>query len=224
MKIKTNSLTANIVRIFVYALLFFLIAKTIEVDMEAQSFKESSGTEHFQELLVLAIALISYVVAYKIKSVRYFFLGLGSFAAVSFVREMDAWLETHFFDKGWQVLALLILIPTLYLMIKNGKKFVKQFKKVSKTAYFKMLILGGLVLHVFSRLYGRKIIWKSLLGKDDYRRSIKDASEESIELLGYMMMFIATVELSLYVYAKTNKVIKKQLKKEKKKALKQQIS
>ncbi len=205
MKINVNSLTANIVRIFVYALLFFLIAKTIEIDMAKQSFKESSGTEYFQELLILAVALISYFIAYKFKSVRYFFIGLGSFAAVSFVREMDAWLEGHLHDKGWQIIALCILIPTIYTLIKNRKSFVKHFTEISATAYFKMLILGGLVLHVFSRLYGRKVIWKSLLGETDYRRSIKDASEESIELLGYLMIFIATVELSLYIYDKAKK-------------------
>lgn len=209
MKLNTNSLAANIIRIFVYAFLFFLIAKTIEGDMNEQSFKENSGTEYFQELLILIVALLSYFVAYTFKSFRYFFIGLGSFAAVSLVREMDAWLETHLFDKGWQFMALLILLPTMYLLIKNRKKFVKQFTKVSKTAYFKMLILGGLVLHVFSRLYGRKVIWKSLLGEKDYRRVIKDASEESIELLGYLMIFIATAELTLYVYEKAKKTFKK---------------
>ncbi len=207
MSLKTNTVTANIIRIFVYAFLFFLVAKTIEVDMSQQSFKESSGTEHFQETLILIVALLSYLVAYKFKNLRYFFVGLGSFAAVSFVRELDAWFETHLFDKGWQVLAVLILIPTIYLLVKNGKDFAKQFASISRTAYFKMLIMGGLVLHVFSRLYGRKVIWKSLLGETDYRRSIKDASEESIELLGYMMIFIATAELSLYVYEKVQKTL-----------------
>ncbi len=206
MMLKTNSSLSNILRFFIYALLFLFIAKVIESDMIAQSFKESSNTEHTQELLILTVALLSYFAAYKFESMRYFFVGLGSFAALSFVRELDAWFESNLFDKGWQVFAVFIIIPTLYILIKNRKQALKQVDEISKSSYFKMLILGVFVLHAFSRLYGRSKVWKQLL-ETDYKRIIKDASEESTELLGYMLIFIATVELVLWGYRKTQRLL-----------------
>ena len=53
-----------------------------------------------------------------------------------------------------------------------------------------------LVTYVFSRLYGRSDFWEAIL-QEHYVRTFKDAAEEVVELLGYALILIAVIELTL---------------------------
>ncbi len=191
-----------LLRLFGYALLFFVVAKVIEFDMLQRSFKEDSLTERAQEAILFLSTLLLGFIAYKFPRFRVFAIMFGAFTLVSLIREMDALLETNLFDKAWQVLASLVLFPSLYFLYKNAKGFVNNIVALSDTLAFGVIMLSMLILHVFSRLYGRKVIWKALMGKDQFIRSVKDASEECIELLAYSILLIGIVELYRFVKKK----------------------
>ena len=191
-------------RLLFYVFLIFGISMIIESDMYKQSFKEDSMTELFQVLFLLGIALISGIIAYKFPKLRVFSVMFSAFALVSFIRENDAFLENNLFDKGWQVLALLVLIPSLIYFFKNLKIFGSELKSVANSLPLGIILTGTVILHLFSRLYGRKKIWKAFMGEENFMRSVKDASEESIELLAYCLMFIGTIELYRFAKRKLN--------------------
>ncbi len=196
---------STLLRLFGYALLLFLVAKVIELDMIQQSVKENSFTERMQESFLLLTTILLGYIAYKFLKFKAFAIMFGAFTLVSLIREMDAFLENNLFDKAWQVLALAVLLPSLFFLYKNAKKFYNNLQELSNSLSFGLILISMLILHVFSRLYGRKVIWKALMGKDKFIRAVKDASEEGIELLAYSILFIGVIEL--YRFVKQNNTL-----------------
>jgi hypothetical protein len=208
-------LLPTIVRLFAYAGLIFIIALVIQFDFAEGEVKEDSLTEITQEVLLFVCSILLIFFSSKAKSYRIFNLTLAGFLGVHFVREFDFWLNTQLFDKAWQVLALLILVLIVILLIRNWKKFILEFAAISKTYGFAFFFSGLIILHVFSRLYGRKLMWIDLLRDThskyvmedngekivtlrDFMRPVKDASEESLELLAYSIILIGVVEMIMF--------------------------
>lgn len=212
-----------IIRLFSYAALMFITALAVQFDFAEGEVKEDSLIEITQEILLLISSLLLIGFSSKAKDFKLFFLGLAGFIGVHLVREFDFWLNTQLFDKAWQVLALIIVIAVVGMLIKNWKKLILEFTTISKTYGFAFFFSGLVILHVFSRLYGRKLIWIDLLRDThtkyvieengekivplrDFMRPVKDASEESIELLAYSIMLIGVVEMIIFAVKSSRKI------------------
>jgi hypothetical protein len=59
-----------------------------------------------------------------------------------------------------------------------------------------LIFAGAVILFAYSILVGHEPLWQAMLG-DAYARIIKIAVEEFIELIGYLLWLIGTIE---YVY------------------------
>lgn len=195
--------------ILLRALCYILIVAGIMqlVMLDAQSgvgqFSETSLTELTQSaLLLLSSLLMAYLYRHP-NAIPHVSLLLGAFLFASFVRENDAWLDIYVFDGAWQVIVTLIVLPTLYVVIRHRHAFAEEFKSISNSLGFGMFAAGFLTTYVFSRLYGRSEFWEAMLG-DHYQRVIKDAAEEVTELAGYMLLFFACIELVLLVRRRFN--------------------
>lgn len=204
-----------IIRLFAYASLMFLMSFAIQFDFAVGEVKEDSFIEITQEVLLLICSILLIIFSFKTKEYKIFFLGLAGFLGVHFVREFDFWLNTQLFDKAWQAISLVIVVVVLVMVVKNWKKIILEIAAISKTYGFAFFFSGLIILHVFSRLYGRKLIWIDLLRNThdqyvieengekivelrDFMRPVKDASEESIELLAYSIMLIGVVEMIIF--------------------------
>jgi hypothetical protein len=66
-----------------------------------------------------------------------------------------------------------------------------------------LLLAGFLITFIFSRLFGKTSFWQTLMG-ERYFRSVKNAAEECIELLGYGLLLAAAAEF--YLLAKPKKI------------------
>ncbi|NEV93884.1 hypothetical protein G3567_06940 [Psychroflexus sp. YR1-1] len=203
------------VRLLAYAGLMFLMSLIIQFDFAEGEVKEDSLIEITQEVILLIGSLLLIGFSSKAKDFRIFNLTLAGILGIHFVREFDFWLNTQLFDKAWQVLALIILVFVVVMVIRNWKKLVLETASISKTYGFAFFFSGFIILHVFSRLYGRKIMWIDLLRDThtkyvveengdkiiplrDFMRPVKDASEESIELLAYSIILIGVVEMIIF--------------------------
>jgi hypothetical protein len=56
------------------------------------------------------------------------------------------------------------------------------------------------ILFAIVWLVGHELLWMSILG-DDYRRVIKIAVEEFIELIGYLLWMVGTIEYAFQARA-----------------------
>lgn len=212
-----------IIRLFAYTGLMFFISLVIQFDFARGEVKEDSLIEITQEVLSFISSILLIIFSSKVKDFKFFFLGLAGFIAVHFVREFDFWLNTQLFDKAWQTIALAIVVIVLIMVVRNWRKLVLEVAFISKTYGFAFFFSGLIILHIFSRLYGRKLMWidllrdthykyvieendKKIIPLRDFMRPVKDASEESIELLAYSIMLIGVVEMIIFG-VKTSKKI-----------------
>ena len=186
-----------LLRFVSYGLILLVVAKIIEIDMLDQSVKEGELIENSQEILVFITAVIAAVVGYKHPRIRVFSYVFSAIAVVSLIREMDKYLEINLFDKAWQTLALVVILPTLWFAYKNRSKFIDQLYGIFNTFSFGLMFTGAIIIHVFARLFGRQSIWKTLMTEENYIRAIKDAVEEGVELMGYAIIFMGAIELAL---------------------------
>lgn len=84
-----------------------------------------------------------------------------------------------------------------YLVYRYKDNFVHDTVEFIKRPEFGILLCGFLTVFVFSRLFGCRILWESVMG-DGYMRCVKNAVEEGVELLGYLFIGIASVEYYLF--------------------------
>lgn len=186
----------TIIRFVAYALVLAGAVGIIHYDAARVNFSESSFTETAQELLLLSIVVVGLLCVRKAQQHTAFLYFLIAIAAMSLVREFNNYLIDNFFRGAWQLGVALIAIPATIYLVKRFQALKNDIIALSDTAPFGILLIGGLILHVFSRLYGKKTLWQNLM-QEHYVRVVKEASEEGIELLGYSIIFIACMELFL---------------------------
>lgn len=114
-----------------------------------------------------------------------FFLGL-------LIRENDQPLELFLPHGSWKFIVVIPLVVLIAYFWKNRGRVTQQLTAYSHTFSFGVL-LSGFVTLVFSRLFGRNRFWHQLMG-EDYFRTVKNAAEESVEVLALGLILIAIVE------------------------------
>lgn len=183
-------------RFLSYALMMLFITFIIRTDFKLQDFSESSYTEYTQEgFLFLTICLFIFCF-FKKTELKILSILFSLFFAVHLIRELDSIFD-NIIHGFWIYPSLIIIIVSFFILIKNYNKFFEEFNLIHKSYPFGIFLCGLVILHVFSRIYGTSSTWKYAL-EDEYLRIIKDASQESIELLGYSFILIATIEWLLY--------------------------
>lgn len=186
-------------RAVVYTLLIAALAQGAY--LEALHYPEIRFTEYgFTELAQSALlATASALLIYTRQVLRVMpTLSLLMFAFVfsSLIREQDYWLDLWVARHTWKVLVALTVLPCLYWVIRERHRFLEEFRHYGNSFSFGLFTAGVLTTYIFSRLYGRSAFWEAVL-EESYLRTFKDAAEEVTELLGYALILIAVIELTL---------------------------
>lgn len=159
-------------------------------------FSEYGFTELTQSVLLLSASLLLLYTRQVLKVLPTVTLLMFAFTFSSFIREQDYFLDTWVARHTWKVLVTLVIVPILFWVIRERKRFVEEFASYANSFSFGLFAAGVLVTYVFSRLYGRGDFWEAIL-QEHYVRTFKDAAEEVVELLGYALILIAVIELTL---------------------------
>jgi len=193
-----KSIIKPLIRLVIYSVLFFLCTLPIEADFLIGQANESNAIEIAQQSLLFITILIGFMSLAYSKNHKTFMSVLSLFIALHLIREFDAWLDSHIFNLGWFIYVVIVAIIMFYILIKNFKSFLIQIKSLNNTLGFGILLISLANLHVFTRIYGKPSNWNNIMG-DKYLYSVERASEESVELIAYMMILIAVVELFIFV-------------------------
>lgn len=188
-----------LVRAVLYVLFIGAIAQGAYLEalyLPSVRFSELGFTEFTQTLVLATCCAMLIYIRQVLKVWPTITLLLMAFVAASLVREQDYFLDNYVADNTWKVLVALIIIPTLIWVVKQRQRFLEEFAHYSNTFAFGLFTAGVLTTYIFSRLYGRQEFWQAVL-EDNYARNFKDVAEEVVELLGYSLILIATLELLL---------------------------
>ncbi len=193
-----ESLKALICRYVVYGLVFlgtFAALRPITRRWGADAFREG----HFVELAHLGLAAGASVVMFffawrwpRWRGLLAILAGMAGFAAM---REMD-YIFTGRLPGGWLIPALLVAGIAVAVAWRDGPVLGRQVRHYVSTAAFGLMWAGVLTVTVFAQLVGHGPLLDDLVdGRFD--RDVKRVVEESLELLGYMLVAMGMIELLL---------------------------
>lgn len=192
-----------IFRIILYAGIMFLLNALYMYDAQnitsTGKFGEISATEIAQEVFLFLSGLMFIFVARRNKDLRVIAWLAALFFFMSFIREFNNFVDF------WFYLVLPLALAFVWIFFRNFKYFFPSMAKLLEMPATAYLVIGFLVTFVFSRLFGRTKFWEALL-ESDYNRWAKSAAEEGIELLGYALLFIGSLEIFISVVKRSRKI------------------
>lgn len=204
-KPSTKGFKTAIIRFIVYGAIVYLAAEFLKWNVKHETgqskFTEDSMVEAVQSIILLTCSLIYLRVSFKYKSMFPLSFGLFAFTFASLIREQDALLDEHIYDGAWQTAAFSLLILAAILIYRKRAVFLSNMNDFVSKFSFGILLSGIFTTYIFARLYGRKVFWMAVM-EAQYTRDVKNVSEESLELFGYTLILIASVEF--YYFAKAH--------------------
>ena len=192
-----------IFRIILYAGIMFLLNVIYMYDAQnltsTGKFGEISATEIVQEVFLFLSGLMFIFVALRNKDLKTIAWLTSLFFFMAFIRELNNFIDF------WFYLILPLVLIFVWILFHDLKNFFPSLAKLLELPATAYLVIGFLITFVFSRLFGRTKFWEALL-ESDYNRWAKNAAEEGIELLGYTLLFIGSVEIFLSAMRKSRKL------------------
>jgi hypothetical protein len=112
--------------------------------------------------------------------------------AVMLIREMDALLDVLLWHGAWKYLAAPLVIGALSWSLRDWRSVMAGGARMLSSRSGTVMLLGMAVLLCYSRMFGMSSNWHAVLG-DAYVRTVKNAVEETTELLGYSFILAASI-------------------------------
>lgn len=196
MEKTSKDLLSIIIRFLIYSAFMVLLNMIFLYDAHHETstgkFGEYSLTEIVQESIVLLLVLIFFFTGRLSRDYFPIPQVLSLFFCIAFVRELNIILDS------WFLMVLPLILLTGWLLYKGRKVLISSLHKFIEIPGFSCFMAGWLITFIFSRLFGRKVLWTSIM-ENDYNRWVKNAAEEGTELLGYSILLIAGVEILLHI-------------------------
>ena len=155
---------------------------------------EYSLTEFTQEFLILTSFVILLSKTYKNRENRGFLILFVGLFMVMFIREGDYFLD-KIMNGLWTILAVGSFLISIYIAYKQRNTIIPTLSTYWNTRGFDYLIMGLLIVLIFSRIFGTGDLWRSIL-KENYIGHYKTAIQEGLELLGYLIIFYGAILMS----------------------------
>ena len=172
----------------------------VVADSDKFGTSEFSPVEIIQAIILGICGLIMVWVARYCPSQRPIAFSFGGLALLFLIRESDYFLDRFIVDNLWQVLVAIVGALLIVYTYRNRKRLTIALARVWPSPGLTLLFAGAVILFAFVPLVGHEPLWQSILG-DAYQRVIKLAIEEFIELMGYFLWMIGTIEYAFQARA-----------------------
>lgn len=154
---------------------------------------EFSPVEMIQPLIIAVCGGLMAWVARYCPSQRPIAIPFGSMALAFLILELNYYLDRYLADNLGQVLIGFAAAFVIVYIYRVRKRMKIAWGRVWPSPGLALLFAGAVILFAFAQLVGREPLWMSILN-DDYRRIVKLAVEEFVELIGYLLWLIGTIE------------------------------
>ncbi len=160
---------------------------------------DSLGTSEYSPVEILQIGILVICgllytwVALNCPSQQPIAFAFGGLALVFMIRELDYFLDLYIADNLWQVIIAFIIALLGTYIFRNRRRFRIAWLRLWPSPGLTLLFAGATIIFAFVQVIGHEPLWMAILG-DDYRRIVKLAVEEFIELSGYYLWLIGTIE------------------------------
>jgi hypothetical protein len=193
----SNSTAGKIIRYSVYTvgiLLLMFSLSWLAQQRGAAGFKENGPIEWAQLIMIVFMGLIFLRESFVTRRLREIFIILACFLAFVAIREMDSYLDRVPW-VSWKYGYALILYAGL-VGYSNFQSLKIQVAHFINFRAFLLLWAGFIIAMPFAQLIGNGDFLQAIVATD-YSRDYKRVIEEVGELMGYLLMFIGSVEVIL---------------------------
>ena len=147
-----------------------------------------------QEALLLSAGLLMVWTARREKALAGGLWLVAGFLLTLIIRELDGWMDA--ISLNFWVYVVIIWLCVVAWLVKDAGLWtvIPGLAHFIGHRAFPIICAGVAILLVYSRLYGKKTLWLAYAGdacQGFY--AVKTLSEESTELLAYMMIFTSVV-------------------------------
>lgn len=154
---------------------------------------EYSPIELMQPLILLACCAMFFWVSFYCPMQRTVAVGFGGLSLAFLVRELDYFFDRFIVDNLWQVIIGIAGALVIVYLYRHNRKLGIALARIWPSPGLSLLFVGVCILAGAVHLVGHEPLWQSIAG-DHYQRVIKLAVEEFLELLGYLVWLIGTIE------------------------------
>ena len=154
---------------------------------------EYSPIEIIQPGILLVCGLLYTWVAYYCPTQRPIAFLFGGMALAFMIRELDFFFDRYIADNFWQSLIGIVAALIIAYTYRHRRRFRIAWLRLWPSPGLTLLFAGATIMFGFSLLVGHEPLWQAILG-ENYHRIVKLAVEEFIELSGYLLWLIGTIE------------------------------
>jgi len=165
-------------------------------DGDVYGTSEFSAVEIIQLVLLLVCGMMMGWVAQHSNTQRPLAILFGGLVLIFLIRELHYFFDQYIVDNLWQVLVGISGALLIAYCYRHLKRLNIALARIWPSPGLTLIFAGAVILFAYSILVGHEPLWQAMLG-DAYARIIKLAVEEFIELIGYRLWLIGTIE---YVY------------------------
>lgn len=161
---------------------------------------EFSPVEVIQSGILAICGLLFAWVARNFPSQRAIAVPFGGLALIFLIRELDYFLDRFVAENFWQSLMAVVAALVIVYSGRQRRKFRVAWLRIWPSPGLTLLFAGAVIIFAFVSLVGHEPLWMAILG-EQYQRVAKLAVEEFIELSGYFMWLVGTIEYAYQVRA-----------------------
>jgi hypothetical protein len=169
-------------------------------DADILGTSEYSPIEIIQAIILGACGVIMAWVAKFCPSQRPIAFLFGGLALIFLIRELDYFFDRFLVHNLWQALVVIAAALLMAYTYRQRLRLRIALARIWPSPGLTFLFCGAVILFAIVWLVGQEPLWMSILG-DDYRLVIKIAVEEFIELIGYFLWMVGTVEYAFQARA-----------------------
>jgi hypothetical protein len=197
---KFETIGSIAARAILYMLLFAGVGLLPLLDITTNPFgRDILFTEYSFVQLAQSLALVMGIVAAGLLLYREVLPQLTFLIVVllscALVREADSFLD-QLVNGLWQAMVTLILVGAVFHLVAQRKAINAQIGWLGGHFSLGLMLSGFVIVTGFARVFGQGALWQKIMG-DHYNKSVKYFAEESIELLGYVILTIGVIEFSV---------------------------
>jgi len=161
---------------------------------------EFSPVEIIQAIILAVCGGIMWWVARYCPSQRPIAIPFAGMALAFLIRELDYFLDRFVIDSFWQIMTVIVAALVIVYTLRNRRRLKIALARIWPSPGLTLLFAGAVILFAFVRFVGHEPLWTSILD-EDYKRIVKLAVEEFIELMGYFLWIIGTIEYAFQARA-----------------------
>jgi len=167
------------------------------------TFEEYGIVENLQLVALLLSGFTFFAQSFFKTHYRSLCLFLGSLCLTAFCRELDNWFDELWF-LGWKF-ALIIPVFSVIYILHHLTEFRKSLTDFCFSSSFFMMYTVAIITLPVAQCVGHKNFFVDALGPITDPRLVRRLFEESVEYVGYILLFLSSIEFYIDLVRKAPK-------------------